>query len=357
MKSLLKSYIFSGLFFIALAVSVLAICGCGGIGKTGGSKRQIASATINNTIVTESEIRDEASAELESLELRKLRDSAGYALTEHEAISEALDRLIEEKMLAMEAEEQDISREQLIDREIRRKITDPTEEDIDLFYEMNQTRINRPKEDIREQIIRYLRDMSERELRDALMRQLEQKYKVVKNLEPLRFDVKTAGRPSRGPDNAPIKLVLFSDFQCPYCRDFGVTLSEILSDYNDKVQLVFRQFPLTNIHPDAQFAAEASLCAQEQGRFWEMHDILFENQRELSEDNILAKIQPLRIDTEKFRECLASGRHKPEIREDIRAATAAGTDSTPTLYINGIHLSGGQPYRSVAAIINRELTN
>jgi len=356
MKHFRKSYIFSELLFFTLVVSVSLFCGCNGIGKKSGSNKQTATATINDTIVTESEIRDEAAAELESIELRKLRDTAGYALAEHEAITEAMNRLLKEKMLAMEAEEQGISKEQLIAREIRQKITDPTEEEIDNVYEMNRERVNRPKEDVEDQIIRFLRERSESEIRDAYMRRLEQKYKIVRNLEPLRFDVKTTGRPTKGPDDAPVKLVLFSDFQCPYCRDFGVTLSEIVSDYNDKVQLVFRQLPLTNIHPNAQFAAEASLCALEQGHFWEMHDILFENQRELTEENILKKMQLLDdFDLRKYRECFASGRHKPEILEDIRAAAAAGADSTPSLFINGIYLSGGQPYRSVAAIINKEL--
>ena len=355
MKSFRKSYIFSGLFFFTLAVSVSVTCGCDG--KQTGSNKQTASATINDTIVTESEIRAEASAELESIELRKLRDAAGYARAEYDAIKEAMERVLEEKLLALEAAEKNISKEQLIDREIRQKITDPTEEDIDLVYEMNRERVNRPKKDVEDQIIRFLRERNESEIRDDFMRQLEQKHKVVRNLEPLRFDVKTAGRPSMGPDDAPVKLVLFSDFQCPYCRDFSVTLSEIVSDYNNKVQLVFRQLPLVNIHPDAQFAAEASLCAQEQGRFWEMHDILFENQRELTEENILGKMLLLDdFDLRKYRECFASGRHKSEILEDLRAAAAAGADSTPTLYINGIYLSGGQPYRAVAAIINKELT-
>jgi len=132
---------------------------------------------------------------------------------------------------------------------------------------------------------------------------------------------------------------------------------EIVKNYGDKVQLVFMQFPLTSIHPDAQRAAEASLCARDQKRFWEIHDILFENQRNLTEENILQQIKSLDIDAEKFRECLASGRYKPEVREDIRVGSAVGADSTPTLFINGIYLSGGQPYGTVSSVINKELSS
>jgi len=342
---------------IAIAVSGFWAGGCAGrMTNVAGLNKQSAPATINDSTVTEDEIRGEASADLESLELKKLRDAAVYARAEREAMMEAMERVLEKRLLELEAAQDGISREQLVDREIRQKAAEPTEDEIDFVYELNRTRVNRPKEDVADQIKAFLRERNEKELRDAFLRRLEQKYKVVRNLEPFRFDLKTGGHPSRGPDDAPVKLVLFSDFECPYCRDFGVTLAEIIDDYGDKVQLVFRQFPLTSIHPNAQRAAEASLCARDQERFWEAHDIMFENQRSLTEGNILAQMESLELDMGKFKECLASGRHKPDVREDIRAGSAAGADSTPTLFINGIYLSGGQPYEVVSAIINKELT-
>ena len=358
MKFFCKLFIFFGLMLIPFAISVSELRGDDGAGKppaADSSKKPAAPATINSVAVTENEIRDEAAADLESIELKRLRDAASYARAEREAMMEALERVLEEKLLALEAAERDISKEQLIDREIRLKVPEPTEDDIDRVYELNRTRVNRPKEDVAEQIKRFLRDRSEREIRDAFLGRLEQKHKVVRNLKPFRFDLKTAGYPSIGPDAAAVKLVLFSDFECPYCRDFGVTLKEITKNYGDKVQLVFRQFPLTGIHANAQRAAEASLCAHDQKRFWEVHDILFENQRDLTEENILAQIKSPDIDTEKFKECLASGRYKPAVREDIRAGSAAGISSTPMLFINGLSLSGNQPYEAVADIINKEL--
>jgi len=352
MKHSRKSYIFSGLLGITLAASILAFSGCNDVDN---SAKQVA-ATINGIIVTEDEIRDAAADDLESIELRKLREAAANARAEHEAMTQAMERLMEEKLLTLEAAEQDVSKEQLIEREILRKITDPTEEEIDRVYELNKARVNRPKEDVADSIIRFLRDMQEKEIRDEFMRQLEQKNKVVRNLGQFRVDLITAGHPSLGPEAAPVKLVLFSDFECPYCRDFKDTLMEITENYSGKVQLVFFQFPLNAIHPNAQRAAEASLCARDQNRFWEMHDMLFDNQRSLSEENILRQATSLDgFDSAKFRECLSSGRHKTEILQDLRAAAAAGADSTPTLFINGLYLSGGQPYDAVATIIDKEL--
>ena len=343
MRSLCTSVIFTALLLVL---------------PVGCVKKQSAPAIINKTIIiTETELRGEAADDLESIELRKLRDKASYASAEHEAMTKALDRLLEEKLLTLESAEQGISKEELIDREIRGKIVEPSEEEIDYVYELNRTRGNLPpKEAIAEQISEFLRNMSEKKLLSDFVGELEQKYNVVRNLKPLRFDVKADGRPSIGPNTAPVKLVLFSDFECPYCHDFRFTLMEVTKRYGDKVQLIFRNLPIVSLHENAQRAAEASLCARDQKRFWETHDILFENQRNLTEKNILALMQTLDIDMEKFSECLASGRHKSEIQEDIRAAAAAGIDGTaPTLFINGIHLSGNQPYEAVADIINKEL--
>jgi protein-disulfide isomerase len=356
MKSFWKLAVFSILTGVLFAGCVSEFRGNSGAGNTFGSKKRNVPAAINNVAVTESEIRSEAADELQAMELKKLREAAAYARSEREVMMTAMERVIEEKLLALEAAKQGISKEQLIDREILRKVEEPSEEEIDRVYELNRTRVNRPKEDVADQIKSFLREMSEKEIRDVFIGQLEQKHKVVRNLEPYRFDVKTVGHPSLGPNAAPVKLVLFSDFDCPYCLDYGVTLMEIVRNYGDRVQLVFRQFPLTNIHPNAQRAAEASLCARDQGRFWEAHDILFENQRRLTEENILKQMASLNIDNEKFRECLTSGRHAPAVRDDIRAAAAAGADSTPTLFINGISLRGGQPYDAIADAINKELT-
>ena len=351
MKLLCKAFVLLALPAVALAAS---FAGCRSAGNW--QSRNVW-AVIDGAAVTESDIRDAAADDLESIELRKLHTAAVIARDEREAMIKAMERVLEEKLLALEAAEHGISREQLIERDILGKIEDPSEEEIDLVYELNRTRVNRPKEDVAEQIKIFLRSRSEQDIRDAFLERLEQKHTVVRNLEPLRFDVKTDGHPSIGPGGAPVKIVLFSDYECPYCRDLDGTLMEIAVDYGDKVQIVFRQFPLPGIHPNAERAAEASLCAHEQGRFQEVHGILFENQRDLTEVNILTQIKSLDLDTEKFRECLVSGRRKQEIREDVRAGNAAGADSTPTIFINGLYMSGAQPYDAIAAVINKELAN
>lgn len=167
--------------------------------------------------------------------------------------------------------------------------------------------------------------------------------------------VPTQGHPSRGSADAPVTIVEFGDFQCPHCGGMYATLKLIEEEYGDQVRLVFRQLPLTRIHPHAQKAAEASLCAFDQDQFWPYHDALFENQAELDVDALKRRAGDLGLDLVRFTACLDSGEKANAVREDVDAAIEAGAYSTPTLYINGEMLTGNWPYRDVARLIDAEL--
>ncbi len=119
--------------------------------------------------------------------------------------------------------------------------------------------------------------------------------------------------------------------------------------------MVFRQFPLRNIHPEAQKAAEASLCAEDQGKFWEMHDLMFEEQSKLGVADLKDKAQRLGLDTGEFEQCLDSGKYQEQVQEDVMAGVQAGVTGTPAVFINGRFLNGAQPYEALAEIIDEEL--
>ena len=339
---------------ISILIILIAFFATGILGeeKKGNEKKNFAS--IDGVAITEDQVKAEATTDLESLELQRLQTQAELLRREHEILENTTTRLVEEKLLDLEATKRGITKEQLISLEIQQKVADPTDEEIDNLYEVNRSRINRPKEAMMDQLRQFLRERSERRIREEFLEQLEKERKVVREIEPFRVDVKTDGYPSLGPKSAPVTLVLFSDFQCPYCRGAGNTLKEIANYYGDKVRLVFRQFPL-KIHANAERAAEASLCADDQKRFWEMHDRLFENQEELTEENILAQALQLELDMEKFKACLTGSKHKADVKADLRAGATVGIDSTPTLFINGLYMSGGQPYDVIAAVIDQEL--
>ncbi|MGQ9601145.1 MAG: DsbA family protein [Candidatus Bipolaricaulia bacterium] len=181
---------------------------------------------------------------------------------------------------------------------------------------------------------------------------------------PERIAVSTDDDPALGRADAPVVIVEFSDFQCPYCARFAQqTFPQLKQEYIDtgKVRLVYRDFPLS-FHKNAAPAAEAAQCAYEQGRFWEMHDRIFAGQGEWSGSAGTAASQlfvgyaeALGLDKERFRECLSSGRYREEVQEDFRDGTSYGVTGTPTFFINGIKLVGAQPFSSFQQVIEAEL--
>ena len=165
--------------------------------------------------------------------------------------------------------------------------------------------------------------------------------------------------PFMGSADAPITIVEFSDFQCPFCAKFqSETLNQIKERYvnTGKVKLVYRDFPLNSIHPDAQKAAEAAECADDQGKFWEYHDILFDNQVALKVSNLKSYAQQLGLDTATFNDCLDSGKHKEEVTKDLNDGSVYGISGTPGFLINGQVISGAQPFSSFENIIEEILT-
>jgi protein-disulfide isomerase len=346
--------------FQAAIISALIVAGCIFCVSSlfGGEQKKSAKkplATIDGVAITEAQARVEGASDLESLDLKIAKSRATFAMNEHQILGEAVERLIEERLLQAEATRQGISKEELIAKEINQKVQEPTKEEIDEFYEENQQRINKPKEEIATKISEFLKKQKESDVRQTFIEKLEKEHKVMRSLEPLRFNVDAKGSPSLGPATAPVVLVLFSDFQCPYCRGMGTTLKEVSKKYGDKVRLVFRQFPLANIHPFAEGAAEASLCAAAQGRFWEMHDLLFQNQKSLSVNDLKSHAEKLGLDTAAFNACVDSKRFAPQVKEDLKAGASAGTDGTPALYINGRFLNGNRPFEQIAEIIDEEL--
>lgn len=176
--------------------------------------------------------------------------------------------------------------------------------------------------------------------------------------EPPRVTVSADDDPVKGSENAPVTIIEFADFQCPFCaRFYSQTLPQIEENYikTGKVKLIYRDFPLSNIHKDAQKAAEAAECADDQDKFWEMHDKIFENQGSLSVENFKKWAEDLGLDTEEFDDCLDSGKHASEVQNDLRDGSSYGVRGTPAFFVNGILVSGAQPYSVFQQAIEYEL--
>lgn len=157
-----------------------------------------------------------------------------------------------------------------------------------------------------------------------------------------------------GRPDAPVQIIEFSDFQCPFCSRAHDTVEEVMSAYAGKIRLVFRHFPL-DFHAQAPKAAEASLCAHEQNKFWEYHDVLFKNQQKLQIEDLKGHATQLGLDAAKFNECLDSGRMAATVKTDTEAAKKVGVNGTPAFFINGQMISGAQPIDAFKQIIDAEL--
>jgi protein-disulfide isomerase len=171
----------------------------------------------------------------------------------------------------------------------------------------------------------------------------------------IRYDIPTEGYPSLGPDDAPITIVEFSDFQCPFCRRFhDETYQDLLNAYPGQIRFVYRNLPLTSIHPAAMPAAVASLCANDQGVYWEYHEKLFSSET-LDEATYIQYATDLGIDVDKFTACLSDGSHDEFIQQDMDFALDLGVQSTPTFFINGLAIVGAQPLTNFTQLIDQEL--
>jgi len=300
-------------------------------------------ATVGEREITRAEVEEVVSGDL--LKIRQ---------QEYDILQRGVDAMVDQVLLELEAEARGVTPQELLSTELAARAAEVTDADVDAFYEENKARINQPKDQIAERVRQFLVQQRSGEARSALLGELRAKYEVATTLEPMRIEVADAG-PALGPESAPITIVEFSDFQCPYCARVVPTLKQVHEEYGDRVRLVFRQFPLESIHPNAQKAAEASLCAGEQGKFWEMHDLMFAEQQQLAVEQLKEKAGRLELDQEAFDQCIDSAAFADQVAEDLRAGSDAGVSGTPAMFINGRFLNGAQPYEAIAAVIDQEL--
>jgi protein-disulfide isomerase len=169
-----------------------------------------------------------------------------------------------------------------------------------------------------------------------------------------RYSVETDGAPVRGPESAPVSIVEFSDFQCPFCRRVTPTMSQLRADYGDKVRIVFKNLPLS-IHPKAPAAHAAAEAAHRQGKFWEMHDRIFANQGQLEPEVFERYAKEIGLDMKQYRADVASSEVKERIAKDVAEARSLGVTGTPGFFINGRFVSGAQPYGTFKRLVDEEL--
>ena len=276
----------------------------------------------------------------------------------YEMRRQQLDELIAQKLVTKEAARRGVTVEALMAAEVTAKIAPVADADVDKFFEANRARLPQ-QPDIKEQIRRYLQNQREGERRNAYVSELREGAKVAISLAPppvTRVTVDVAGAPSRGPEKAPVTIVEFSDFHCPFCRRVQPTLEQVLAKYPDKIRLVYKDLPLDSLHPQARAAAEAAQCAHEQGKFWPYHDRLYERGSDASVATLTAVATDAGLDVAAFSQCLASGRQKAAVQRSADEAEGFGATGTPTFFINGRMMSGALPLETFTRVIDEELS-
>ncbi|GIX46309.1 MAG: hypothetical protein KatS3mg131_0520 [Candidatus Tectimicrobiota bacterium] len=300
-------------------------------------------ATVAGEPIRATQLEEAALAELRRLELERYR-----------ILKEKLDELIAARLMQLEAARRGVSVAQLQEEEVANKVAPVTEAQVRQFYETHKERLQQPFEALAPRIRAYLQQQAREARQRIWLRSLRERYAVHVALAPPTVNVSVDDDPALGPAEAPVTIVEFSDFQCPYCRRVQPTLKRLLREYDGKVRLVYRDFPLRNIHPQAQKAAEAAQCAAEQRQFWPYHDRLFAADR-LEVADLKQYAAELGLDVQQFATCLDSGKYAAEVEKDLQDGVRAGVSATPSFFINGQPLTGAVPYERFQELVEEAL--
>ena len=304
-------------------------------------EKQAPVATVNGTPISEADLKIGA-------KLMQLEQDA------YQARLEALEEVISERLLSQEAQKNNTTVEELLNQHVESKLSDPSSAEVEVFYERQKARINRPLEEVRPQLEQFLKEMKRQEVRAAYLTGLREGSEVKILLAAPRSPVESGESPQRGPSDAPITIVEFSDFQCPFCKRAQSTLAEVQEKYPGQVKFVYKDLPLREIHPQAQSAAEAAHCAGDQGKYWEYHGALFAAPQ-VTEASLPEIATSLQLDMTAFQECLDSRKHQAKVDAAFAQGMEVGAASTPTFFVNGILLRGSQPIESFSKVIDAEL--
>src|SRR5262249_1327476 len=273
---------------------------------------------------------------------------------EYQMKSRALESLIRLKLVQAKAEKRGISPEELIKLEVESKLADPTDAEVEAyFWGQNQAEVK--FDDVKQQFRASLKQLKLLKARQAYADSLRVEFDVLVLMRPPSVDVVHDSARVKGDAKAPVTIVEFSDFQCPFCKKTEAALNDLLAKYRGRVKLAYMDFPLGEIHAEAQKAAEAARCAGERGKFWEYHDALYADQTKLKGADLLAHARTLNLDEKSFRSCLDSGKFVSKIQADLGQGHKLGVAGTPGFFINGVFLSGAQPQAEFEKIIDTQL--
>jgi len=269
----------------------------------------------------------------------------------YQAESKALDDLIDTTLIEQKARSENLTVEQLLNREVKAQIKDPTEDQLKIFYEGLET--DQLYEVMRGKILEKIRALRANKARAAYIRTLRAETSVYVTLAPPSTVVNLENADVLGSKSAPVMLVEFADYECPYCQRVAPAIKKLQDDFGGKLAVAYKDFPLP-MHAHAEKAAEAARCAGKQGRFWAFHDELFSS-KELDVDQLKAQARALKLDSSAFDKCLDAGETAAAVQQDREQGLRLGLTGTPSFFVNGHFLSGALDYAALRKIVDQQL--
>jgi protein-disulfide isomerase len=270
-----------------------------------------------------------------------------------------LESMLRQRAFDDKAKAKGVSREELVNQEIAAKIPEPPDAEIRALYDRAKAGGQQlpPFDQVKPDIARFIKNQKGQQMLadyyDGLKKEMGIEV-LLAPYQPPKVVVEAVG-PTKGPATAPVTIVEFSDYECPFCVRAEPTVKEVLAAYPGKIKLVYRDYPLP-MHKAAPKAAEAAHCAGDQGKYWEMHDKLFAANGKLAPADLKAAAREIPgIDGGKFDQCLDSGSKAAEVEKNRKAGDEAGVSGTPAFFINGRLISGAQPAEAFKAAIDEEL--
>jgi len=300
-------------------------------------------ATVGDVSITRGDLEKSVKAQLIEVDNQR-----------YEILEEGLNSLVSEKLLSLEAKAQGKSLEDFQKEIMSATVVEPSDADVQKVYDENKEQLGgKSLDEVKGRIVEYLKNQERAQKAQTLLAGLRTKYPSTIKLSPPVVEVSDGGRESRGGGaSAPVTMIGFSDYECPYCKKAEVVVEEVLKAYGDKIRYVHRDYPLP-FHKFATPAAMTARCAGQQGKYWEANEAMFKAQ--LSDESIAAAVTSLGLDKAKLDACMADPKTKAMVDEDMAAGGEVGVSGTPAFFINGRMLSGAQPIDRFKAIIDAEL--
>lgn len=350
-----------------VALVALSLTACGASKDTGSAETpdaapQASTTTSPDAVVATWEGGQLTQAELDdAVGMRLLTQEVEFLQQQHDTKVQALEAMIRDAILEDEASSRDMTLDELFAVEVEAKAATPSDQQIETFYAQNAPRMGGASlDEARPFIIAQLSQDAQgtrfrtwyTELREARGVDIALPAPELPRIEvPIAED-----DPVFGEADAPITIVQFAEYECYYCARAMPTVDRVLEEYDGKVKLVFKDYPL-GFHARARPAAIAAHCAGEQDKYWDMNHLLLGNQQALADSDFVAHAETLSLDIDAFNSCLTSGRFEEGIDADMATAESVGVSATPTFFVDGVMLAGAMPYEKFAEVLDRALAD